>query len=237
MMMRRRRSRLIHSLIAAFYAGGIAGWCLHATFAPGSTTAIRAPASRPDPETLPRDAPAATTGESSRKGSVATRARLDAEDDVPVIGADPIAELRRHNLRLPIDGADVDDMKGRFSERRGDGGRRHEAVDILAPRHTPVRAVEAGTIAKLFPSKAGGTTVYQFDPTGRFCYYYAHLQRYAEDLTEGQQVSAGEVLGYVGTSGNAPTGTPHLHFAIFELTPDRRWWEGRPLDPYLACRR
>src|SRR5262249_26800341 len=97
---------------------------------------------------------------------------------------------------------------------------------------TPIHAVESGSIAKLFLSKAGGLTIYQFDPTGRFCYYYAHLQRYAEDLADGQDVAAGQVIGYVGTSGNAPPNTPHLHFAIFELTTARQWWKGRALDPY-----
>ena len=113
---------------------------------------------------------------------------------------------------------DADDLKGHFAERRGGGSRGHEAIDILAPRHTPVVAVEDGTIAKLFNSKAGGITVYQFDPTEQFCYYYAHLQRYATGLRDGQKVSKGEVIGYVGTTGNAPPNTPHLHFAIFQLT-------------------
>src|SRR5207253_3174449 len=110
-----------------------------------------------------------------------------------------------------------------FDERRD--GRLHEAVDILAPRNTPVQAVEEGMIAKLFYSKAGGNTVYQFDPTQQFCYYYAHLERYAEGLRDGQRVARGDVIGFVGTSGNAPPGTPHLHFAIFELAADHRWWE------------
>ena len=117
-----------------------------------------------------------------------------------------------------------------------DGSRRHEAVDILAPRGTPVRAVEDGTVAKLFLSKAGGITVYQFDASERFTYYYAHLDRYAEGLREGQRVERGDLIGYVGTTGNAPRNTPHLHFAIFELTPQKRWWEGTPVDPYLVFR-
>ena len=132
---------------------------------------------------------------------------------------------------------DVDDWKGHFAQRRGGGSRGHEAVDILAPRHTPVVAVEDGTIARLFNSKAGGITVYQFDPTGQFCYYYAHLQRYAAGLRDGQRVSKGDVIGYVGTTGNAPPNTPHLHFAIFQLTDAKRWWEGRPIDPYLRVSR
>jgi peptidoglycan LD-endopeptidase LytH len=135
-------------------------------------------------------------------------------------------------LRLPIDGISVESLKGGFDERRGN--RPHEAVDILAPRNTPILAVENGTIAKLFNSKAGGLTVYQYDPTGRLAYYYAHLERYADGLRERQAVVQGEVLGYVGTSGNAPANTPHLHFAVFELDDTRRWWKGKAIDPYLV---
>jgi peptidoglycan LD-endopeptidase LytH len=124
----------------------------------------------------------------------------------------------------------MDSVKGSFYEGRT--GHRHEAVDILAPRNTPVRAVQAGTIAKLFFSKQGGITLYQFDPSGRLCYYYAHLQRYADNLHEGDAVSQGQILGYVGTTGNAPPNTPHLHFAVFELGDDRRWWKGTAIDPY-----
>jgi murein DD-endopeptidase MepM/ murein hydrolase activator NlpD len=131
---------------------------------------------------------------------------------------------------MPIDGADVETLKGGFAERRP--GHAHEAADLLAPRNTPVHAVDAGTVAKLFVSRAGGNTIYQFDPTGRVCYYYAHLQRYAGGLHEGDSVARGQVIGYVGTSGNATPAAPHLHFAVFELTADRRWWQGRAIDPY-----
>jgi murein DD-endopeptidase MepM/ murein hydrolase activator NlpD len=135
---------------------------------------------------------------------------------------------------MPVDGVKPDQLTRQFSDARG--GRLHEAIDILAPRNTSVRAVEDGTIARLFFSKAGGITVYQFDPSRTFCYYYAHLERYADGLKEGQTVSKGQVLGYVGTSGNAPKNTPHLHFAIFRLTAEKRWWEGTPIDPYDVLR-
>jgi peptidoglycan LD-endopeptidase LytH len=134
-------------------------------------------------------------------------------------------------LRVPIDGVEIESFKGGFIERRG--SRQHEAVDILSPRNTPVLAVDNGTIAKLFDSKAGGHTIYQFDPTGRLAYYYAHLEKYG-DVREGQTVKQGDVIGYVGTSGNAPPNTPHLHFAVFELDETGRWWKGKPLDPYLV---
>jgi peptidoglycan LD-endopeptidase LytH len=140
-------------------------------------------------------------------------------------------------LRVPIDGSNPESWKGGFEERRGAGSRGHEAVDILSPRNTPVHAVEAGTIAKIFESKQGGHTVYQFSADGRLVYYYAHLERYADGLHEGQPVAAGDVIGYVGTSGNAPPNTPHLHFAVFELGPDKRWWQGHAIDPYLVFKR
>ena len=226
-----RRGRIIPALIACFYAGGVAGWLLHGTFSTrGGSRATGSSAVKLTSE--PHDISAATAGEIA--------VRPNATGDVPVvptIGRDPIAELRRHHLQLPVGEADMETMEGGFDERRGGGGRGHEAVDILAPRHTPVHAVEGGRIAKLFFSKAGGTTIYQFDPSERFCYYYAHLDRYADGLHEGQEVSTGDVIGYVGTTGNAPANTPHLHFAIFALTDSRRWWEGRPLDPYLVYRR
>lgn len=195
---RRRRSRIIPTLIAAFYAGGIAGWWLHATFSPGNDAPAARSAPMVNPEPLLHDAPAATTGKSEPDPAHgAVRPGAAPTGDVAVIGADPIAELRRHHLRLPIDGADLEAMKGGFAESRGGGARGHGAVDIVAPRYAPVRAVEAGTIAKLFFSKAGGNTIYPFDPTGRFSYYYAHLDRYADGLREGQQVAAGDIIGYV----------------------------------------
>jgi peptidoglycan LD-endopeptidase LytH len=133
-------------------------------------------------------------------------------------------------LRLPIDGMNLEATKGSFYEARA--GHRHEAVDILAPRNTPIHAVQAGTIARLFVSRQGGNTLYQFDPSGRLCYYYAHLQRYADNLHEGDAIEQGQVIGYVGTTGNAPPNTPHLHFAVFEVGDERRWWKGTAIDPY-----
>jgi len=105
----------------------------------------------------------------------------------------------------------LESIKGGFAERRGN--RPHEAVDIMALRNTPVHAVESGTIAKLFTSRPGGLTIYQFNPGGYLCYYYAHLDHYADGLKDGQVVTQGEIIGYVGTTGNAAPNAPHLHFA------------------------
>jgi murein DD-endopeptidase MepM/ murein hydrolase activator NlpD len=145
------------------------------------------------------------------------------------------AELARRDLSMPVEGVAPAMLTRQFDDARG-SARRHEAIDILAPRNTPVKAVENGVIARLFHSRAGGLTIYQFDPTERYCYYYAHLERYAPGLQERDYVKKGQVIGYVGTSGNAPKDTPHLHFAIFQLTADKRWWEGQALDPYDILR-
>ncbi len=112
------------------------------------------------------------------------------------------------------------------------GGRVHEAIDIMAPRDTPVLAVEDGKIAKLFTSKQGGLTIYQFDPSETYAYYYAHLDRYAPGIKEGDQVRRGQVVGYVGSTGNATPEGPHLHFAIFRLTSEKKWWDGQPINPF-----
>ena len=140
------------------------------------------------------------------------------------------ALLASRHLIIPIAGMSRAKLRDTFDERRGVSA--HEAIDIAAPRGTPVLAVGDGRIVKLFESVPGGHTVYQFDPDEKFAYYYAHLDAYAADLREGMQVKRGDVLGYVGTSGNAPPAAPHLHFAIFRLGPERHWWQGEAVNPY-----
>jgi peptidoglycan LD-endopeptidase LytH len=150
------------------------------------------------------------------------------------ISTSDLTNLRSRSLTIPVRGIASDDLESSFQDARGT--RRHEAIDILAPRGTDVVAVEDGRIMKLFTSAAGGLTIYQFDPSETFVYYYAHLDQYAPGLREGAMVRDGEVIGSVGTTGNAPKGTPHLHFAISKLDPDRRWWGGTALDPFLVWR-
>jgi murein DD-endopeptidase MepM/ murein hydrolase activator NlpD len=155
--------------------------------------------------------------------------RLPPAADQPTTAAAPVATIEAVSttwLRVPNDGISVESFRGGFFERRGSL--------ILAPRGTPIHAVERGTIAKLFFSRFGGLTIYQFEEDGRLCFYYAHLQGYAVGLHDGQHVSQDEVIGYVGTSGNAPPGTPHRHFEVSELDRDRKWWRGRPIDPYVV---
>lgn len=133
-------------------------------------------------------------------------------------------------LLVPVQGVTASQLRDTFFEARG-GGRTHRAMDILAPLGTPVIASVDGTIRKLFISKAGGLTIYQFDRDEGLVYYYAHLDRYADGLAEGSFVPQGTVIGYVGTTGNT-MGTPHLHFSIEVLPPTKEWWRGEPVNPY-----
>ena len=180
---------------------------------------------------------AALSGPAAVPGGEATDRQRPTISEVRAIVAgatiadDETAELlASHRLIIPIAGVSRARLRDTFDERRGASP--HEAIDIAAPRGTPVLAVGDGQIVKLFESVPGGHTIYQFDPDEKFAYYYAHLDAYAAGLREGMQVKRGEVLGYVGTSGNAAPDAPHLHFAIFRLGPERRWWKGEAVNPY-----
>jgi peptidoglycan LD-endopeptidase LytH len=133
-------------------------------------------------------------------------------------------------ITIPVVGVAPFQLKPSFNQARA--GHVHHALDILAPRGTEVVAAVDGTIRKLFTSEAGGITIYQFDRDEALVYYYAHLDRYAEGVREGLQVRQGDVIGYVGTTGNAPESTPHLHFAIGRLTAEKKWWDSEAIDPY-----
>ena len=147
----------------------------------------------------------------------------------PEQAAAPVAAAQK--LLVPVDGVKLAQLSDTFDQPRGKE-RHHEALDIMAPTGTKVFAVADGKLVKLFNSKPGGLTVYQFDPSDKYVYYYAHLDRYAEGLKEGAPVKRGELIGYVGATGNADPAAPHLHFAVVELTPERQWWKGTPLNPY-----
>jgi murein DD-endopeptidase MepM/ murein hydrolase activator NlpD len=136
---------------------------------------------------------------------------------------------------VPVQGIARAALSDTFDDARG-GERRHEALDIMAPAGTPVLAAADGHIEKLFDSKQGGLTIYQFEPSGRYAYYYAHLQGYAPGLAEKEAVKRGEVIGYVGSTGNADPAAPHLHFAVFALGPEKQWWKGTPVNPYPLLR-
>ena len=219
-----------YGFVAGVFAVTVLVWQFGDLMPSGFTPRTQPPAatqSRDDDDTdqhspvIEAPAPAAT----SCSGSAAA---------APSIAPPLAGDLKARDLEIPVEGVRADQLTPQFDDARG--GRRHEAIDILAPQGTPVKAVEHGRIARLFQSKAGGITIYQFDPSEAFCYYYAHLDRYAPGLREGEQVRKGQVIGYVGTTGNAPKNAPHLHFAVFRLNEQKRWWEGTPLDPYDILR-
>lgn len=166
---------------------------------------------------------------------------FDAASNVPVQSAvsAPAAETATaaassrpsaSGLLIPVVGVSANDLRDDFNQPRG-GGRTHHALDILAPLGTPVVAAVDGTVRKLFTSRAGGLTIYQFDRDEARVYYYAHLDRYADGLREGNHVVQGAVIGYVGTTGNTG-GTPHLHFSVEELPPTKEWWKGSAINPF-----
>jgi murein DD-endopeptidase MepM/ murein hydrolase activator NlpD len=148
-------------------------------------------------------------------------------------GVEPVLpELHVNNpgdLGMPLANIDPRKLESTFHQARA--GHEHEALDIMAPRGTPVMAVAEGNVVKLFTSKQGGLTAYQFDNSRTLCFYYAHLDRYQDGLKEGVLLRKGEVLGYVGSTGDASPGAPHLHFAVFRLGPEKQWWKGTAIDP------
>src|SRR5271165_2760923 len=157
-------------------------------------------------------------------------------DSPPAVAAAPTSESLSSDaplhLSLPLQGLSASDLHDTFDEVHGEGGKKHEATDIMAPRGTPVLAVNDGKIVKLFLSKPGGNTIYQFDPSEEYCYYYAHLDRYADGTAEGLIVHRGDVIGFVGSTGNANQSAPHLHFEIHQLDREKRWWKGTAINPY-----
>lgn len=226
-------SGLLGFVLGAFVVaslGNMSGWrAKNAAVAAVAATPALAPLAEPL-----RNSPGTAIDEPSN-AVVEVPASTSGRTGVIPPGAPETTELSARKLTIPVQGFPADKLVRSYDEDRS-GHRQHEAIDILAPRNTPVVAVEDGTVAKLFTSKAGGLTVYQFDPSQQYSYYYAHLERYAEGLKEGDRLRRGQVLGYVGTSGNAPKGTPHLHFAVYRLTSDRQWWQGTPIDPYDILR-
>jgi murein DD-endopeptidase MepM/ murein hydrolase activator NlpD len=229
---RRRRDRVFSVLTVvglSFALGALAdaalSWRLHDS---ALNTAAIVTAADPEPAHDPAEPIAVERpGENGQPVTLATVATTGS-----VAHEEAVEWLRRRDLKIPVEGADDDDLRDTFADARG-SGRAHEALDIMAPRHTKVLAADDGVIAKLFNSHGGGgITIYQFDPTETFSYYYAHLDRYASNLKEGQRVRRGDVIGYVGSTGNASPDAPHLHFAIFRLTLERQWWKGEPVNPY-----
>lgn len=134
-------------------------------------------------------------------------------------------------LLIPVVGIKKSDLRDTYNDARSEG-RVHNAIDIMANGGTPVVAAADGEIAKFFDSKLGGITIYQFSVDKKRVYYYAHLQKRADNLTEHEFVKQGAVIGYVGDTGNAGAGNYHLHFEISLLNDPKKYWEAAPINPY-----
>jgi murein DD-endopeptidase MepM/ murein hydrolase activator NlpD len=143
----------------------------------------------------------------------------------------PVEPRIDNNLIIPVEGVRPNQLFDTFDQARSEG-RVHDAIDIPAPMNTPVLAASEGKIIKLFQSERGGTTIYQLSPDEKMIFYYAHLSRYADGIVEGKTVRQGDIIAYVGDTGNAGAGNYHLHFSIALTTDPKRWWEGTNINPY-----
>lgn len=149
----------------------------------------------------------------------------------PLSGSETVNYILGRGLLVPVSGVVASQLRDTFDEGR-DGGRVHRALDILAPRGTPVLAADDGRVLRVRQNALGGNTVYATDPAGRVVYYYAHLDAYRPGLAEGMTIARGDVLGIVGTTGNAPRDTPHLHFQVMRMPADGKYWDGEAINPY-----
>lgn len=149
----------------------------------------------------------------------------------PLSSSEAVNYLLARGLQIPVAGMTVAQLRDTFDEGR-DAGRVHRALDILAPRGTPVLAADSGRVLRVGSNALGGNTIYATDPQGRVVYYYAHLDAYRPGLVEGAMIARGDTLGVVGTTGNAPRDTPHLHFQVMRMPSDGRYWDGDPINPY-----
>ena len=163
----------------------------------------------------------------ARSGSVVT---VKPEKAAPITVAEQV-QVGPSGLAIPVTGVKADQLSDTYDEARG-AGRRHDAIDIMAAEGTPVIAAADGNVEKLFNSARGGITLYVRSPDQKWTYYYAHLQRYAPGVHEGQDVKRGQVIALVGHTGDASAAGPHLHFAINVMGNGERWWQGTPINPY-----
>ena len=167
----------------------------------------------------------------SARSSVSGAARRVVPTLGPLSSSETVNYILGRGLVVPVAGVVASQLRDSFDEGR-DEGRVHRALDILAPRGTPVVAADDGRVLRVRPNALGGNTVYATDPQGRVVYYYAHLDAYRSGLGEGQTIARGDVLGFVGTTGNAPKDTPHLHFQVMRMPPDGKYWDGDAINPY-----
>ncbi len=243
-MVQRSRLRIILALLAA--AAIIAGlfWMMDDRFTPGKPGAIApSPAVGASPLPPPENASTLPTTPPSLPDSIAiadtVRVAPRSADTTaalpPTPGPSGPTSAGSGKLLIPVAGIRADQLLDTYSDARSEG-RVHNAIDIMAPHNAPVLAATDGRIVKLFQSERGGTTIYQLSSDSSTIYYYAHLDRYADGLAEGQIVRRGDLIAYVGDTGNAGPGNYHLHFGIWLVTDPQHYWDGEEINPYPLLR-
>jgi peptidoglycan LD-endopeptidase LytH len=185
----------------------------------------------PDSATRIRGGPMSTPEATAALQTDTLHAVTDVDSAATRVATADMGSLKGAMI-VPVRGIEASALYDTYDEQRGGGTRTHEALDIPAPRGTPVLSATAGRVLKLFTSEAGGKMVYAADSSERFILMYGHLDSYASGLAEGQPLHQGQVLGAVGTTGNAPPDLPHLHFALARSNDVKQWWKGVPVDPY-----
>lgn len=213
---------LLGANVAYFYATGNSRACAAAAVA--AAPAIPTPAA-------PASLPAASQAPVSPTGPQAPPAAGNAAPSPKATTAPASFTPTPGGLIIPVAGVTADKLVDTYTQSRS-AGRVHEAIDIMAPAGTPVLAAVDGPLVKLFTSALGGLTIYQFDRDAHRVYYYAHLQSYAPGISEGQVLRQGQLIGYVGSSGDANPAAPHLHFSVGDLTDEKKWWKSTVTNPY-----
>ncbi|HEV3468392.1 MAG TPA: M23 family metallopeptidase [Pyrinomonadaceae bacterium] len=239
------RARVLIIAAAAFAALAALVWYLSTAYwsqpatplaVPRGVETVGTPVGRPAPtaapaaEPSPQATPAASPPPEASPPPAATPAAT-AQPQSPAPGA----QVPAGRLLIPVAGVRPEQLQDTFSDARSEG-RRHDAIDIVAPRGTPVLAAADGRVVKLFRSEKGGLTVYQLGTDERTVYYYAHLDRYADGISEGHFARRGETIAYVGDTGNATPGNHHLHFQVYTVTDPKKFWNGENLNPYDLLR-
>ena len=172
----------------------------------------------------PSTARPAATASTTEPASASSGASPSASADIDY--------LRTRQILVPVAGADMSKVYDTFNDPRDGGERVHRAIDILAPRGTPILSADDGRILRMSTNALGGISMYTVDPQNRIVYYYAHMDHYNDAMSPGREIVKGDTLGYVGTTGNAPKNMPHLHFQVMRWPADGKYWNGEPIDPY-----
>ncbi len=235
------RTRVLLNAALLFGAVGALVWYLSHRYWSQPATPLRPPAQDSErlptpaasPTNTPSPTPTPTPASSPTPTPAASPGSPGQAQGLPDDAAPALASMR---LLIPVEGIRPEQLQDTFKDSRSEG-RVHDAIDIIAPRGTPVLAATDGRVVKLFNSVKGGITLYQLASADeRYVLYYAHLERYADGLREGHVARRGETLGFVGDTGNATPGNAHLHFQIYRVADPKRFWTGENINPYPLLR-